>query len=150
MNAAPHNERKPFGVLLIAGFYAFGAIVLLFSLFINPTEVSRVIAERHGLLPGFGVAILPIVAALGLVIAYGLYSLSRWGFSVTIVYLIYFGGASIALGGLNFALTGQEALQAYFGNLIWSVLVIAYLVVVRRHFLSLKDDGLPSTKLSQR
>ncbi len=79
MNAAPHSERKPLGVLLIAGFYAFGAIVLLFGLFINPTEVSRVIAERHGLLPIFGIAILPIVAALGLVIAYGLYSLSRWG-----------------------------------------------------------------------
>ncbi len=32
MNAAPRNERKPFGILLIAGLYAFGAIVLLFSL----------------------------------------------------------------------------------------------------------------------
>lgn len=51
MNAAPRSERKPFGVLLIAGFYAFGAIVLLLGLFINPTGVSQVIAERHGLLP---------------------------------------------------------------------------------------------------
>ena len=139
MNAASHRERKPLGVLLIAGFYAFGAIVLLFGLFINPIEVSRVIAERHGLLPIFGIAILPIVAALGLVMAYGLYSLSRWGFFVTIVYLIYFGGVSVALGGLNFVLTGQEALQAYFGNLIWSVLVIIYLVIVRRRFLSPKN-----------
>ena len=123
MNAAPRSQRKPLGVLLIAGFYAFGAIVLLFGLFINPTEVSQVIAERHGLSPSSGIAILPIVAALGLVIAYGLYSLSRWGFFLTIAYLIYFGGVSIALGGLNFVLTGQEALQAYFGNLLWSVLV---------------------------
>src|SRR5512139_4059277 len=107
MNAAPPGERKPLGVVLIAGFYAFGAIVLLFGLFINPTGVSRVIAERHGLLPSFGVAIIPIVAAFGLIIAYGLYSLSRWGFFVTIAYLIYFGGVSIALCGLNFALSGQ-------------------------------------------
>jgi hypothetical protein len=142
MNAAPRSERKPLGVLLIAGFYAFGAIVLLFGLFINPTEVSRVIAERHGLLPIFGIAILPVVAALGLVIAYGLYSLSRWGFFVTIAYLIYFGGVSIALGGLNFVLSGQEALQAYFGNLLWSVLVIIYLVIIRRRFLSPKNAGL--------
>lgn len=141
MNAAPRSERKPFGVLLIAGFYAFGAIVLLLGLFINPTGVSQVIAERHGLLPSFGIAILPIVAALGLVVAYGLYSLSRWGFFVTIAYLIYFGGVSMALGGLNFALTGQEALQTYFGNLIWSVLVITYLVIVRRRFLSPKNAG---------
>jgi hypothetical protein len=142
MNAAPHSERKPLGVLLIAGFYAFGAFVLLFGLFINPTEVSQVIAERHGLLPIFGIAILPVVAALGLVIAYGLYSLSRWGFFVTIAYLIYFGGVSIALGGLNFVLSGQEALQAYFGNLLWSVLVIIYLVIIRRRFLSPKNAGL--------
>ena len=138
MNAAPHSERKPLGVVLIASFYAFGAIVLLFSLFINPTGVSRIIAERHGLLPSIGIAIIPVIAVLSLIIAYGLYSLSRRGFFVTIAYLIYFGGISIALGGLNFALSGQEALQAYFGNLLWSVLVIIYLVIVRRRFLSPK------------
>ena len=143
MNATPYSEPKPLGVVLIAGFYAFGAIVLLFSLFINPTGVSRVIAERHGLLPSIGTGIIPIVAALGLVIAYGLYSLSRWGFFVTIVYLIYFGCVSIALGGLNFARSGQEVLQAYFGNLIWSVIVITYLVIVRRRFLSPRNAGLP-------
>jgi len=142
MNAARHSERTPFGVVLIASFYAFGAIVLLFSLFINPGGVSRIIAERHGLLPSFGIAIIPIIAVLGLIIAYGLYSLSRWGFFVTIAYLIYFGGISIALGGLNFALSGQEALQAYFGNLLWSVLVITYLVIVRRRFLSPRNPGL--------
>jgi len=150
MNAASHSERKPLGVVLIAGFYAFGAIVLLFSLFINPTGVSRFIAERHGLLPSFGIAIVPIVAAVGLGIAYGLYSLSRWGFFVTIAYLIYFGGVSIALGGLNCALASQEALQTYFGNLIWSVLVIAYLVIVRRRFLSPKNARPPLTEISDR
>ncbi len=138
MKATPLSERKPLGVVLIAGFYAFGVVVLLVGLFINPIGVSQVIAERHGLLPSFGIAIIPIVAGLGLIIAYGLYSLSRWGYFVTIAYLIYFGGISIALGGLNFVLTGQEALRAYFGNLIWSMLVITYLVVVRRRFLSPK------------
>ena len=150
MNATPYSEPKPLGVVLIAGFYAFGAIVLLFSLFTNPTEVSRIIAERHGLLPSFGIAIIPIVAAVGLISAYELYSLSRRGFFVTIAYLIYFGGISIALGGLNFALSGQEALQAYFGNLLWSVLVITYLVIVRRRFLSPRNPGQRLTKLSPR
>ena len=146
MNATHPRESKPLGVLLIAGFYNFGAIVLLISLFINPTEVSRIIAERHGLLPGFGTLIIPIVAALGLIMAYSLYSLSRWGFFLTLVYLIYFGGISIALGGLNFALTGQVVLQVYFGNLIWSVLVIVYLLIVRRRFLAPKNAGLPLTE----
>jgi hypothetical protein len=150
MAAEPHSDRKPLGVVLIAGFYAFGAIMLLFSVFIDPSGVSRLIAERHGLSPSFGLGIIPIVAALGLIIAYGLYSLTRWGFFVTIAYLIYFGGVSIAMGGLAFARSGQEALQAYFGNLLWSVLVIAYLVIVRRRFLSPKNAGLRSTKKSPR
>jgi hypothetical protein len=62
--------------------------------------------------------------------------------------LIYFGVVSIALGGLNFALASQEALQTYFGNLIWSVLVIAYLVIVRRRFLSPKNARPPLTEIS--
>jgi hypothetical protein len=148
MDGTNQHESKPLGVLLIAGFYAFGAAALLIGLFINPIEVSRIIAERHGLLPSVGTVILPIVAALGLIMAYGLYSLSRWGFFLTIVYLIYFGGISIALGGLNFAQTGQEAFQAYSGNLIWSVLVIIYLVIVRQHFLTPKNAGLPLTEVS--
>lgn len=39
----------PAGVFLIRSFYAFGAIVLLAFLFINPAEPSSMIAERHGL-----------------------------------------------------------------------------------------------------
>ena len=148
MNATHHRERKPLGVLLIAGFYNFGAIMLLISLFINPTEVSRIIAERHSLLPVFGVAIIPIVAALGLIMAYGLYSLSRWGFFLTIAYLIYFGGIKLALSVLNFALTGQMMLQVYVGNLIWSVLVIVYLLRVRQRFLAPKNVELPLATVS--
>ncbi len=134
MNGINNSKSRPLGVQLIAGIYACGAIVLLVSIFISPAEVSRVIAERHGLLPIVGVAILPVAAVFGLAIAYGLYSLSRWGFYLTIAYLICFGGVSIALGGLNFGLTGQAAVQMYFGNFSWSVLVVIYLLIVRRHF----------------
>jgi hypothetical protein len=38
------------------------------------------------------------------------------------------------MGGLNFLWTGQAEIQKSFGNLLWSVLVVIYLVLVRRRF----------------
>jgi hypothetical protein len=136
-----NQRRVPLGVLLIAGFYAFGAIVLVLSIRMNPARMSRVMAERHMLSPSIGRVILPAVAALGVAVAYGLHSLSRCGFFLTISYLIYFGGAGLALGGLHLASTGEAAVQLYFGNTIWSMLVVSYLVVRRKHFLPPKKEG---------
>jgi len=84
--------------MLIAGFYVFGAFVLLISLFTNSAEVSRQIAERQGIPPSIGLPILPLTAALALLIAYGLFSLSTWGFFLTLLYLTYFGSISCFLG----------------------------------------------------
>jgi len=39
----------PFGLLLIAIFYTFGAVVLLILMFSNPLETSSAIAKAHGL-----------------------------------------------------------------------------------------------------
>src|SRR5688500_7819777 len=66
------RRRPPLGVRVIAGFYVFGAIVLLVGMLTNPGEISRVIAERHALPPDTGVVLLPVVAGLALAIAYGL------------------------------------------------------------------------------
>ena len=38
------------------------------------------------------------------------------------------------MSGLSFASTGDVASQVYLGNLIWSVPVVIYLVIVRRRF----------------
>lgn len=70
---------------------------------------------------------LPFIAGLGLLIAYGLFSLSRWGYLLTILYLGYFGSISVML-----LRTHGDAVN--LGNLIWSVLVILYLAVVRKRF----------------
>jgi hypothetical protein len=140
------NERRriPLGVVLIAGFYVFGAMVLIASMFTNPAETSRFMAERHGLPPTIGVAVLPIVAALALVIAYGLYSLSRWGFYLTLAYLLYFGGVSLTKSDLTSAFAGDATMQVYFGNLLWSTLVVIYLFIKRRHFLRTPREGADS------
>lgn len=122
-----HFSNVPSGVLLIAAFYMFGAIILLVSIFTNPVGVSRDISLAHGLSPTMGVEILLAVAALALVIAYGLFSLSRWGFFLTIAYLIYFGAVNLFLT--------DSVWTMHEGNVLWAVLVVIYLLVVRQRFL---------------
>jgi hypothetical protein len=121
------KSMAPLGVLLIGSFYALGAVALLVFLFINPDPISRTIAERHGLPASTGEWILPVVAGLGLLIAYGLISLSRWGYVLTIFYLIYFGT-------VNWFISSISANLLNFGNLVWSFLVIFYLILVRKRF----------------
>ncbi|MHB8599237.1 MAG: hypothetical protein ACYDER_20800 [Ktedonobacteraceae bacterium] len=125
------RQRVPLGVMLIAGFYLFGALVLLISMFTSPQGVSIQIAERQGIPPGIGLPILPLTAALAIVIAYGLFSLSTWGFVFTLLYLIYFGSISFLSGG-------KDGIQPYLGNLLWSLLVIIYLLIKRKRFFSEK------------
>jgi hypothetical protein len=123
------RTRTPLGGVLIAGFYLIGAIVLLISIFTNPTAVSRTIADVHGLPPAADAGILPIVAGVALLIAYGLYTKTRWGYFLTMIYLLIFGG-------INFWLMSQNFQQPYIGNSTWSVLVLFYLAWKRKYFLS--------------
>jgi len=129
-------KNVPAGVLFIAAFYILGALVLLVTVFTNPTGVSQDIAMAHGLSPIMGVEILVAVAALALVLAYGLICLSRWGFFLAIAYSLYLVGISLFMGGLSFLWTGQAEKQRYFGNILWSLLVLIYLLIVRSRFFS--------------
>jgi Na+/melibiose symporter-like transporter len=122
-----NRPNRPLGIILIAGFYVFGAIVLLVSMFTMPEAVSRQIAERQGLPVNIGISALLLTAILALFIAYGLFSLSSWGFYLTLIYLTYFGGISFLLGG-------KSGIQPYLGNLLWSILVIVYLLFKRKSF----------------
>lgn len=125
-------------MLLISGFYVFGAAFLLVLYFINPELTASAIAERHGLPGSTGSWILPVIAGIGLIIAYGLLSLSRWGFFLTITYLLYFGM-------VNLYLSGSTRAVIYCGNAIWSILVIGYLILVRKRFFGLgKTEGIQS------
>ena len=124
----------PIGVLLIASFYVFGAMVLLVSVFTDPVGVRETIARAHGLSPIIGVEFVLAVAALALTLAYGLIRLSRWGLVLTLVYSLYLCAVSLSMGGLSFAWTGQSETQIYFGNSLWSALVVVYLFLVRQRF----------------
>lgn len=134
ISAAPPSGTPPLGVTLISGFYVFGAAVLLIAMFLNPAEVGATIAQRHGLSPDLGVAVLPAVALLGLAIAYGLYTLARWGLVLTVAYLAYFAGVSLNNGALSWSASGQPLEPGALGNLTWAALVIVYLLLKRARF----------------
>lgn len=122
-------QSVPIGVFLIASFYIFGAVVLLISLATNPVQVSRSIADVHGLVPIAGPWVLVVVAALALTIAYGLLFLARWGYFLTIAYLMVFGTVNLVLASADSAWT------VHAGNALWSVLVVLYLFFKRGVFL---------------
>lgn len=140
-----NQSGKPLSIMLLTSFYIFGAITLLISMFVNVSEASKLIAEVHGISPIVGKEILPVVAVLALVISYGLFSLSRWGYFLTLVYVLYTGIIGLIQGGLGFATSGEESLQVYFGSILWSVLVGICLIAARRHFFRAKASGLSQT-----
>ena len=127
-------NHKPLGVILISGFYTFGAMILFFFFATDPLYASSLIAERHGLLPTTGPWILLLVGATSLLIACGLFSLSRWGYIFTLAYLAYFGG-------VNFFLSRGQFATIEFGNFIWSLLVIFYLLLIRKRFFVSRLSG---------
>ena len=129
-------KNIPLGVLLISAFYIFGALVLLISIFTNPIGVSQFIATAHGFSSNMGIEILMATTALAFVVAYGLISLSRWGFFLAIAYSFYLTGVSLFQGGLRFLWTGEAETQRFFGNLLWSLLVAIYLIIVRSRFIN--------------
>lgn len=117
----------PLGLLFIVVFYIFGAVVLLILLFTDPAQASRAIAEAHGLPTSTGNWLLALITALSLLIAYGLFSLSRWGYTLTLFYLAYFGS-------VNGWMLSRHVNAVHLGNLVWSLLVMIYLILIRRHF----------------
>lgn len=127
-------NHKPIGVILISGFYTFGAMILFYFFATNPLYASSLIAVRHGLLPSTGPWILLLVGAIALLIAWGLFSLSRWGYIFTLTYLAYFGVVNIFLSRGYFA-------TIEFGNFIWSLLVISYLFLIRKQFFVNSPSG---------
>jgi hypothetical protein len=96
-------------------------------MFTNYAGVAEQITLVHGLPVSLKMITLPSVVILAIGISYGLFSLSRWGFYLTIIYLIYFGAISLLLS-MPF---GQ---QTFMGNFMWSVLVVTYLLFKRQIF----------------
>jgi uncharacterized membrane protein (DUF2068 family) len=122
-----NNPNRPLGIVVFSIFYLFGACVLFISMFMNYAGVAEQITLAHGLPLDLKFIALPAVAILAVVMSYGLYSLSRWGYYLTSIYQICFGAVSLFLS-VSF---GK---QPFLGNFIWSLVVVIYLVMKRQIF----------------
>lgn len=132
-------KNIPIGILLIASFYVFGGFILLIGVFNNPTEVRETVARAHGLLPSIGTEIVLAVAALALLLAYGLIRMSRWGFILTIFYSSFICLVNLINGSFDFTWTPSVEKQISFGNFLFSALVIVYLLIVRKQFFETRS-----------
>ena len=120
------SEKRPLGITLIGYFYIFGAIVLIITLFTNPIE-------EYGIAVIFGLPNVPegimrvLVSLFSLIMAYGYLKLEKWGYWVMITYTVYFLVVSIIL-------SQQYNQQPFYGNVIWSIIVLIYTLMKRRYF----------------
>jgi len=125
---------RPIGVLLIAGFYIFGAATLVILYITSPSHAAFQIATRHGLPATAGNWILLAAAGLGILIGAGLISLSRWGYVFTMAYLGYFFV-------VNLLQAKGDLATISFGNVVFAAVVIIYLFFVRRRFFPRVGTG---------
>lgn len=132
-------KNVPIGILLIASFYIFGAFILLIGVFNNVAGVRETVARAHGLLPSIGTEIVLAIAALALLLAYGLIRVSRWGYILTISYSVFLCLVNLINCSFDFTWTPSAEKQISFGNCLFSALVIIYLLIVRKRFFEMRS-----------
>ena len=121
------DEKRPFGITLIGYFYIFGAIVLIATLFTNTTQQFGV-SLRFGV-PNVQENIMrAFVVIISLIMAYGYLKLEKWGYWFMIIYTLYFLVVSILL-------SKQYKCQPFYGNVIWSAIVLLYTLGKRKYFV---------------
>jgi len=122
--------KRPLGISFISWFYMFGACVLFITVVMNHTEADQFgIADRFGL-PAVPEPLMRIIAAvITFIIIFGYYGLRRWGFWLMIAYSVGFGAVSIKL-----LLSYNQ--QPFIGNVIWSMVVFIYTLMVRKSFFN--------------
>lgn len=120
--------KRPLGVSLISYFYIFGAFVLLFTaVFYNADANSIGIAERFGM-PNVPERLMrTIVALFSMGMVFGYIRLKKWGFWLMVIYSVFFGLISSSL-------ISNQSQQPFIGNLIWSIIVLAYTLYVKKAF----------------
>ena len=68
-----------------------------------------------------------LVSVISVIIAYGYFKLKKWGYWLMIIYTVYFLAVSITL-------SQQYRQQLFYGNVIWSIIVLGYTLTKRKHF----------------
>ncbi|WP_164670200.1 hypothetical protein [Virgibacillus doumboii] len=126
--------KRPLGVSLISYFYIFGAIILLYTVIFYDVNADPIgIADRFGVpsVPEQPMRILVAIFSMGMV--YGYIRLKKWVFWLMITYSAFFGLVSLTL-------ISNQHQQPFVGNLIWSIIVLAYTFYVRSSFFKTGEE----------
>jgi hypothetical protein len=113
------------GLVVISGSYGLGVIALIVAMFFNREQVGIQIANIHGLPALAGFPIMVLTCIVGILVAIGLYNMTRWGYWLTLAYMAY-------LLLVPTILLGRDA--SLFANLTWPLTVVVYLVLRRRQY----------------
>lgn len=121
--------KNPLGVYLISAFYLFGAAVLLLTVIWFQPEANPIgINERFGM-PWMPERLMRvIVAVFTLVMIYGFFMLTRWGYWMMISY-------SLAFGTISSILATRHPDPVFFYNMTESVIILIYTFKKRQVFL---------------
>jgi hypothetical protein len=124
------DKKRLIGITLIGYFYILGAIALIVTLFTNATQQFG-IAVRFGM-PSVPENIMRVsVIVVFLLMSYGYLRLQKWGYWFMIIYNVYFLVVSVCL-------SQQYKNQLFYGNAIFSIVVLIYTLSQRRYFNKVK------------
>ena len=124
------DKKRPIGITLIGYFYILGAIALIVTLFTNATQQFG-IAVRFGM-PSVPENIMRVsVIVVFLLMSYGYLRLQKCGYWFMIIYNVYFLVVSVCL-------SQQYKNQLFYGNAIFSIVVLIYTLSQRRYFNKVK------------
>jgi hypothetical protein len=118
------------GLVVIAGSYGLGVIALIVAMFFNREQVGIQIADVHGLPALAGFPIMVLTCIVGILVAIGLYNMTRWGYWLTLAYMAY-------LLVVPTILLGRDA--SLFANLTWPLTVLVYLVLKRKQYFGVQQ-----------
>jgi hypothetical protein len=123
------SRKKPlFGLVVISGSYCLGVVALIIAMFLNREQVGVQIANVHGVPALAGFPILLLTCILGTLVAIGLYTMTSWGYWLTLIYVCYLLIVPPFLVGEDVSL---------FANVTWPLTVAVYLVLRRRQYFGI-------------
>ncbi|MEA3439321.1 MAG: hypothetical protein U9R58_03475 [Chloroflexota bacterium] len=133
------RKRPLLGLMLISSFYCLGVAALIVAMFFNHEKVGVQIANVHGVPALAGFPILILTCIVGALVAIGLYTMTAWGYWLTLIYVCY-------LLIIPPFLLGK--VPSLIGNLTWPLIVVVYLVLRRKQYFGTHQSASQGAALA--
>ena len=121
-----NREHVPVGFLLIAAFYTLGVTAVTFTLFTNRDDVGAQLAAVHGLTVLAGPVSMLLTIAAGAMVVVAFCRPRPWAFWLVVGYMVY-------LLIIPRLIVGPNGISV-FANVVWPLLMLAYLLWRHRYF----------------